>query len=237
MALNTGKWFIAQLVTCSLGCQPRVTQIGTWAPDVGQEGDAVYLEAEDGELSFGFQVVDDGAASAGRCLAPPSGESFDSAPGPARAVYSFDVKQAATYLIWGRIRSSGALDNRFWFQVDGGEWVKWRLSVGDIWFWDTLHEDTDYGVPIEFELQPGSHQITFANCVPGVELDRLYITARGDTPPGNDTICNPPHTIELAGKCVESCGHLNGNICGVAACAGQTTLVAYDCDVCCRVAP
>ena len=55
-------------------------------------------------------------------------------------------------------------------------------------------------------------------------------------PPGNDTPCTPPHSIQLAGVCQPSCGSEHGTTCGVPQCKGQTPLPAYDCDICC-VAP
>ena len=113
------------------------------------------------------------------------------------------------------------------------------MSVGDIWYWDDFHEDREYFTPLTFELSAGSHTLTIANCVYALRLDLgPYVTAAGDEPPGNDNPpCDPPHTIDRGGDCLPSCGLLSGTRCGVVACEGQTPLPAYDCDVCCRVAP
>lgn len=214
-------------------CSPRVTSVGTWV----EADDSFYLEAEAGELSGGFSAAADTQASGGRYLSPPVAVTSDEQPGSALARYAMSIPAAASYVIWGRIRSPGASENRFWFQVDGGTWFKWRISVGDIWYWDALHDDTHYGQPLEFALSAGAHELSIANCVPGVALDRLYFTAQGDTPPGNETSCNPPHSIELNGACLPSCGSLGGTTCGPIACMNRELLPAYDCDVCCRIAP
>jgi len=66
-------------------------------------------------------------------------------------------------------------------------------------------------------------------------LDRLYITAQGDEPPGNDTPCDPPHSISLERECLPSCGSLNGTACSEIECAGLPLLPAYDCAICCHV--
>ena len=209
------------------------------AQDAGSAADAaqpagLYIEAEDGVLESGFAITEDARASGGQAIAPPADSNADGAPGSARASYTLELEHAGEYVIWGRIHAPGANNNRFWFQLDGGTWYKWRISVGDIWFWDDFHDDADYGTPLRFTLEPGAHQLVIASCVPDVLLDRLYVTDAGDHPPGNDTPCDPPHSIELEGACQPSCGALTGTACG-AACEGRPLLQAYDCDVCCRV--
>ena len=211
-------------------CDSRLTSVGSWT-DSGH-----YLEAESGELSGGFEIGRDGAASDGRYLAPPFGVDSDMAPGSARAVYGFMVRTPGTYRIWGRIRSPSAESNRFWVKVDDLDWIKWRISVGDIWYWDAIHVNTSYGTPVDYELEVGPHLITIANAVDGVDLDRLYYTLDPkDVPPGNDTPCHPPHSIEIAGACQPSCGSQGGNQCGGAVCMGHNPFRAYDCAVCCIV--
>jgi len=214
------------------GCEPHETRVGTWT-DSGH-----YLEAESATLSGGFRVGTDGSASGTSTLVAPSGAKSDGAPGDARALYEFTVKTAAIYRIWGRIRSPDADHNRFWVQVDDGPWIKWRISVGEIWYWDAFHDDTDYGHALDFPLQAGVHRLTLANCADDVELDRLYYTPDpDDVPPGNDTPCNPPHSIDLGGVCQLSCGSQGGNQCG-AVCQDQAPTYAYDCGpLCCHIAP
>jgi hypothetical protein len=213
-------------------CEPSLTSVGSWT-DSGH-----YLEAEDGALSGGFEIGRDSAASDGRYIAPPFGVSSEQGPGPARAVYEFSLRTAGVYQIWGRIRSPTASNNRFWVQVDDDTWIKWRISTGDIWYWDTFHDNTDYGDALHFQLAAGHHQITVANCVDGVDLDRLYYTPDPtDKPPGNDTPCFPPNSIEVNGTCQPSCGSQGGNACSIPMCKGLPLLPAYDCQVCCRLPP
>ncbi len=224
---------LAGLCLClvSAACESRVTNVGSWT-DSGH-----YFEAENGTLSGGFSVATDSGASGGQILVAPSVKS-ENTPGDARAVYPFDVRTPGTYRIWGRIRSPDAEHNRFWVRVDDGDWIKWRISVGDIWYWDVFHDNVDYGHAIEYPLEVGPHELTLANCADDVELDRLYITqVEGDVPPGNDTQCNPPHSIELKGVCNDSCGSQGGNQCGTA-CKDHSPFYAYDCGPsCCYIAP
>jgi hypothetical protein len=207
------------------------SSLGGWEPPA--ERAALYFEAEEAIVSAGFSIAEDGPASNGRYLAAPQGVRSDDAPGEARAIYRFVVPRAGDYVMWGRIRAPGPANNRLWFQVDGGVWTKWRISVGDIWYWDDFHDDFDYGRPVTFSLRAGEHELALANCTDGVALDRLYLTADGDVPAGNDSACEPPHSIEVGGSCLPSCGSRNGAACGELECAGRTVIFAYDCDVCC----
>jgi hypothetical protein len=156
-----------------------------------------------------------------------------------RARYTFDLANGGDYVIWGRIYSPDVSSNRFWFQVDGGAWTVWRITVGEIWYWDDFHPDTNYDETLHFQLAPGAHELLIAKDASTARLDRLYITAEGDEPPGNDTRCRPPHSIDRGGDCFESCGSQAplgmGTTCVVSMCAGRELLTAYDCNVCCVV--
>lgn len=210
----------------------------------GGEPDApgLYLEAEDGELSGGFSIVADVAASNGEYIQPPTGPASDQQPvaETPRARYTFDLASAGDYVIWGRIYSPDVSSNRFWFQVDGGPWIRWRITVGEIWFWDDFHPDTNYNDTLHFMLAAGPHELVIAKAASTARLDRLYITADGDEPPGNDTPCRPPHSIDRGGgDCFESCGsqapagmHTS---CIASMCAGKEALDSYDCNICCVV--
>ena len=225
-------WLVA--LWGAAGCEARVTNVGSWT-DSGH-----YLEAESGLLSGGFDVGTDTGASGERYLVTPTGLRSEDAPGEARAVFDFTVRSPGDYKIWGRIRSPTANNNRFWVRVDDGDWIKWRISVGDIWYWDAFHKDTDYGNAIKFPLLVGKHTLTIANCADDVELDRLYYTSDlEEEPPGNDTLCNPPHSIEVGGMCQDSCGAQGGNKCGTV-CKDHQPFFAYDCGpmgMCCYIAP
>jgi hypothetical protein len=70
---------------------------------------------------------------------------------------------------------------------------------------------------------------------PGLGIDRFYLTTGSETPPGNAGPCEPPHSIQIGGVCVPSCGSQGGNGCGTVQCAGRVVLAAYDCDICCVV--
>jgi len=200
----------------------------------GDANSGIYLEAESGELSGGFTIGDDPLASNGQFILPPVGVASDNQPGLARASYQVDIATAGRYIIWGRIHSPDAVHNHLWFQVDGGTWHLWRIATGEIWYWNRIHDGTNYYMPLVFDLVAGRHQLLFANAVDGLGLDRLYLTAEGDSPPQTETPCAPPNSIPVQGACVPSCGILGGQTCG-AGCNGRMLITThvYDCVVCC----
>jgi hypothetical protein len=194
---------------------------------------SVYLEAESGELT-GFTIQDDPAASGGKYILPPPDEDPISTPGGARAEYTFEVGRAGVYLLWGRLRAPGAENNAFFVTMDDQATVRWQLSTGVSWYWGAITDKAQYQTPVPFTLAAGGHRLLFQNAEPLVGLDRLYVTSAGDVPPGNDTPCSPPNSVQLAdGGCVPSCGSHGMTTCGMTACAGQTPLVSYDCEICC----
>jgi hypothetical protein len=213
-----------------VGCDASVTSLGVWLPPTG-----FYLEAEDGELSGAFAIESDPLASRALCIDAPGATTSLDQPGPARARYPFAIATPGRYLVWGRIHSPDPLHNTFWIQLDRATWYLWRITTGDVWYWNRFHDNFDYETPLTFDLAAGSHELVIANSVEGDRVDRFYVTADGDVPPGNDTPCTPPHSIQLDGGCTPSCGSQGGNECGRTACTGRTILPAYDCEVCCIV--
>jgi hypothetical protein len=223
------------LVLC-LACDPRVTTIGVASDDAGALSDAgtgVFIEAESGKLSGAFSIGTSADASGGRFVYAHAGASSEKGPGPARAEYDFTVNVAGTYQLWGRIHNQTIYKNRFWFQVDGGAWILWRITTGDIWYWDVLHDDVAYGIPVKFELTAGPHQLLIANCVDDAQLDRLYLSTDPARPEPKGTACNPPHYVDLDGGCAPSCGTLSG-LCRSCPVPARAT---YDCPSCCPMAP
>src|SRR5262249_49543877 len=152
-------------------------------------------------------------ASGARCIVGSDATPSLDQPGPARARYSFPIATAGTYVIWGRIHSPDAAHNTFWIQVDAGAWHLWRITTGEEWVWDAIHADADYFHALRFDLGAGSHELLVASSVRGAELDRFYITSGAETPPGNVTMCHPPHSVKLDGGCSRSCGSQGGNEC------------------------
>lgn len=246
-------------VLATAGCGPRVTSVGSWEPDSGktaldssslgdtgaessdvfEQGASFYIEAEAGRLD-GFTVGDDPTASGGHYLLSPAGLLSEDQPGTATATYDLEIGVPGDYLIWARFHTPDWQHNRIWIAVDGGPPIKWRSTTGDIWYWYFVHPDPDYHPAVIFRgLSQGHHEIVLSNCTERVEIDRLYISSRGETdvPPGDASSCplQPPDDIPIGDQCIPSCGALVGNSCDPNLCMGKELKPAYDCAVCCYV--
>jgi hypothetical protein len=204
--------------------------------DGGCSPSSQYIDIASATLSGGFSIQMDPSAPGGEYLMPPADAGSLQMPGAASAEYSFDLSCAGRYSIWGRMHGPGVDNNTFWLSLDGEPFYQWRLSTGVVWFWRITTKGTAYGAPITYSLDGGPHDLVIRNSATGVGLAGLYVAIPRDMPPGNDTPCDPPHSIQLAdGGCQLSCGSLGGNTCSAVACAGRTLLPSYDCGGCCYV--
>jgi hypothetical protein len=230
---------IAAMGPLALGCGRILTEVGEELdagsdaqPDAACVPTSLYIDMASGTLSGGFSIQTD--VDAGEYLLPPAVPSTQ-VPGDASADYTFPLACPGTYLLWGRIHGPGALNNSFWLSMDDEPFYQWRLSTGVIWYWRPVTRDVDYFHPIQYALDAGVHRLAIRNSATDVGLQRLFVTIPGDFPPGNDTPCDPPNSIQLAdGGCEVSCGSHGNTVCGAIACAGQPPLDAYDCSVCCH---
>ena len=146
---------------------------------------AVWLEAESGVRSGSptFTVQTDAQASGGQNLLPPTGSSANT-PGTGRVRYTFTVG-AGTFKVWARAITPNADDDSFFVAMDGGTWVKWNgLPATSSWAWDDLHNSDASNAVVTYTLAAGSHTLDVANREDGARLDKLYVTALGDTPSG-----------------------------------------------------
>jgi SH3-like domain-containing protein len=171
---------------------------------------AVWVEAEAGVRTGNptFQAVSDSAASGSSAL-QATANSVNSA-GTSRATFSFDVA-AGTYALWARVRAPTADDDSFWVSVDGGAFVKWNeIARSTSYVWDRVRNSDGGNSVVNYTLSAGTHTIVIANREDGVRLDKLYLTANGDTPSGvgggtgtcNDGIQNQTETgIDCGGSC------------------------------------
>jgi hypothetical protein len=241
---------IAGMCIVASGCGRIATQVGAEVPDDAQvdatldaQSDApldsictpasLYIDMPSGTLSGGFTLLRD--MDAGVYLSPPAGVQSPLVPGDASADYTFPIGCGGTYLVWGRIHGPGALNNTFWVSVDGEPFYQWRLSTGVIFYWHPFTRDLDYFNPVLYAFDAGTHRLTLRNSDSDVGLQRVFVAIPREMPPGNDTPCDPPNSIQLAdGGCEVSCGSHGNTTCGAIACAGQPPLVAYDCGICCH---
>ncbi len=123
----------------AFGCGRQTTSIGEWKPAA-----TLRFEAEEGELD-GFFVQSDATAGGDAFIQPETDEAAEDEPGPARARYAFSLPYSLAMTFWGESVHPDVNTNRLWVKVDDGAWYKWRIAVGDVWYWDDFHGNTDCG--------------------------------------------------------------------------------------------
>lgn len=193
------------------------------------------FEAEAGALLGEMSIGSSDLAQGGAFILSGAGSDPLDQPGNARALYRFTVSEANDYEIWGRIHSPGVSSNRFWLRVDEGPWYLWRISTGEEWHWDDVHDNFEYGTALVFTLDVGEHALEIAGAVVGAELDSFSIRPSTEPGPDNTVLCRPPHSVMMDGQCVNSCGSYGNVSCAMDVCAGRPELVSYDCALCCSL--
>lgn len=118
-----------------------------------------------------------------------------------------------------------------------------RLALPDHSGLPATMEDTGYAPDVPGEPDP-SEEVDPDESDPSPEPAPL---PPGDEPPPTDPDaddpaggCEPPHSIDVGGRCVPSCGHAGGNVCSTGldgACDGLAPIESYDCPVCCYLDP
>jgi hypothetical protein len=167
----------------SLVCFAVVVLVGMTAGRA--QADTVFIEAEgsvittrDVGITSPLLVKDDGAASQGRYLTVASGFNSKTAPpvNEGVATYRFNVGNAGTYRIWGRVQAPNVEDDSFWVRVDGGSPVRWNpIEPGSAWHW-TLVKGDGAAAPAQFVLVEGDHTLQVSYREDGTRLDLMVIT-------------------------------------------------------------
>ena len=138
----------------------------------------IWIEAESGTVGDNWEVAPDEEAANGSFVRSVAEEkSMDEAPPGAadRISYRFNVTQADSYLLWGRVLTPSNGKDSFWARVNGGKWELWSPGVFTEWSWVGKSR---------YNLSAGSNTIDIAYREIGAQLDKLYLTAGSDFPTG-----------------------------------------------------
>ena len=144
----------------------------------------VWLEAEAGARSGSptFTVATSTAASGGSYLNATN--DSPNAVGPSRVTFTVNVL-AGTYALWARVIAPNASDDSLWVKMDAGAFVKWNdIAASSAWVWARVKNSDSGNALVSYTLAAGTHTIEIANRENGVFIDKLYLTANGDTPSG-----------------------------------------------------
>ena len=143
---------------------------------------ATSWEAEAGMIVSNFAIASDKRASGGKYIWAP-GEPGKHGGGNGLASWSLDVKNAGTYLLWGRVNTATPEDDSFFVSANKGPF-KPKGAKGKI-----LVPRTDWHVgqtkghwswvrfPVELKLPSGSAVLNVHVREDGAKLDRLFLTS------------------------------------------------------------
>ena len=169
---------------CASDSQEMLTAIQTWADGFGDfEEEVDPNETGAQSLTSGIQVeVSDPTTKAmlaanGQIQAPmvkldddpdgdileylvvPEGNGGRIAPDDVGglATFNFDIEQAGTYAVWGRVNAADNGSDSFHISVDGGPFLRWNTGVtNDEWQWVRANNNDD---ELTFQFQPGPHTV------------------------------------------------------------------------------
>ena len=155
----------------------------------GAEGNEVWLEAECGTVGSNWYILSDADASNGKYIRIRPGNNSLNSPSASsddHITYTFNIKEAGIYTLWGRTSVPTADDDSFWVLMDGGNWTKWNNITGcSSWQWDYFFKEKAAYEIVIYELDTGNHSLTIAYREDGAALDKLYLTNLGITPSGH----------------------------------------------------
>jgi PKD repeat protein len=137
----------------------------------------LWIEAEAGEIDAPMLVHDTEKASGGQYIEVRSGNNNVEYAPDGLAFYKFNLKNAGTYKIWGRVNINMHDEDAFWVKMDEENWIKWKgIEVGCKWHWDEVHDTQKNNQVMTFNLEAGTHTLTLTYGMDQTRLDKWLIT-------------------------------------------------------------
>ncbi|MGD9211358.1 MAG: fibronectin type III domain-containing protein [Desulfobacteraceae bacterium] len=139
----------------------------------------IWIEAEEGNIHYPMQISDNNSASANGFIEVEN-NSLDSG---GYALYTFNVQNAAEYIIWGRVIANNLTSDSFFVSIDNDPEFTWHTIHGghNAWKWDVIsqrkvadHRDTSN--PLIYNFTTGTHTLTIKQRENGTKLDKILIT-------------------------------------------------------------
>lgn len=127
---------------------------------------------------------DDPDGEVGNYLMVPTGNggfiANPAAQGGGNVTFTFEITQADTYAIWGRIKAPTGNANSFHVSVDNGVPAAWGTVVTmDEWVWDRANAGNGQQ-ELTVNLEPGTHTITINQREENTRINTIAITNQLD---------------------------------------------------------
>ena len=144
----------------------------------------IWLEAEAGTLKAPMAAIDATAASGGKVVQTAAGagnssQNANQAINQANlgtATYTFDVKEAGTYVLNGLVNAPTTNNNAFWFRFDNATTLKnWQFAANaDMYTWNAAAA-TVGGAAITTTLAAGSHTLEIRQQKEQAKIDAIVL--------------------------------------------------------------
>lgn len=149
-------------------------------------------EAENGALIGNFVAMADTAASGGKFVHTPNGSGdFWSGPNARqKASYCFNVPNAGTYRIDGKVLGADTLSDSFYVQVDGtpAAGYLWDVTPSSTYVNDSV-SDRNKADPVILTLAAGPHTVSVYAREDGTRIDTISLVP---TTPSTQSRAIPP---------------------------------------------
>lgn len=137
------------------------------------------MEAEAATLTAPMQMVSNTTASGGAFLSVPAGNggaAASAATATGTAVFTFDVKVAGTYSVWGLVNAPAAANNRFFARIDAGAFTTWVIPVNaDKFTWNQAKSAT--ARVLSAALTVGTHTVELRRARETTAIDVIALTS------------------------------------------------------------
>ena len=163
----------------------RIVIIGDANTALPTDSVNIEFEAEDGDIKYSMVASADNNASSGMFIWAPNGGGSGG-----YAEYSFDVKKAGNYVVWGRALSPNGDDNSFNVSMDGGADSLWDTTISSSWVWNRVSHRNGSD-PVVYNLSVGNHTLVIKQREDGTKLDRIVITNDMTTVPNTPSVPAP----------------------------------------------
>lgn len=142
-----------------------------------EDEDKFVFEAEDAlSLTPYFVIGQDESASNSKFISAPESHHSMLWNEGGKAEYSFEVRKAGRYKVYGRVIAPTAGSDSFYISIDNRPQYTWDLPENPDWVWQVVTKvGTDDRNDLTFELEAGKHILKIGNREDGTMLDVLVI--------------------------------------------------------------
>jgi hypothetical protein len=170
-------------------CDTLVDEDGVCTPPPTPTGNRFTFEAEDGTITAPLAIASDPTVSNGQYVYT-GGAGYDGT-----LTFTFDVTEAADYVIWARVLAPNASADSFFVDMDGSQDI-YDAAEGlwnGQWQWTQVTGRNGTGVPAAlnprtFSLATGNHNLIFSGREASSKIDVIHITTNLTFNPNTDPL-------------------------------------------------